>query len=393
MKIIYAYFYSRIVCIIIACTLFSATADAQNVQPGVKANGSGNSNIITAVPFLLITPDARAGAMGDAGVAVQPDANAMSINPSKLAFLEPDLGVAVSYSPWLRSLVPNVHLGYISGYYKPNRNSAVGMSLRYLSYGAIEINDVNFQQLGTSNPNEMAVDFTYAKRYGDHFSLGTAVRYIYSNLLSGQFVAGQQTKPGQALAADVSAYYKTPTVLFGRDAIVSGGIDISNIGTKMSYAAESASYFLPANLKIGAAATFLMDDDNQLTFALDINKLLVPTQPVYDRNNVIIAGKDPNRSVPASIFSSFNDAPGGASEELKELSYATGIEYAYRRKFALRAGYFYENPEKGNRRYATAGVGLTYESFQLNFAYVIAAVQKNPLANTLRFSLHYNFGQ
>lgn len=387
------YLYGRSFCLFVSCTVFAANVMAQTVQPGVQPNGSGASNVVTAVPFLLITPDARAGAMGDAGVAVQPDGNTMSINPSKLAFLEPEFGVSVSYSPWLRSIVPNVNLGYLSGYYRPDRNSAIGMSLRYMSYGDVELNDANFQQLGLYNPNELAVDFTYARKFGDNFSLGTAVRYIYSNLLSGQFTAGQQTKPGKALAVDVSAYYKNPTVLFGKDAIVSGGLSISNIGSKMSYAVESVNYFLPTNLKLGGATTFLIDNDNQFTVAVDLNKLLVPTQPVYDSNNMIIAGKDPDRSVPAGIFGSFSDAPGGAREELKEISIATGLEYEYRQQFALRAGYFYENPEKGNRRYATAGAGFKYESFRVDLAYVIAAVQRNPLANTLRFSLHYNFGQ
>ena len=381
----------------ITCILFFSSLylplSAQTVQPGTQTNGSGTSNLITAVPFLLITPDARAGGMGDAGVAVQPDGNAMSINPSKLAFLEADRGVSVAYSPWLRSLLPDVNLGYFSGYYKPDDRNAIGMSIRYFSLGDIELNDANFQQLGIYSPSEVAVDFTYARKFGHSFSLGTAFRYIYSNLLSGAFVAGQSTAPGKSFAADVSAFYQHPTTLFNKEAIVSGGLYISNIGSKMRYGSENTSYFLPANLKIGGAATVMADDDNQFTLALDLNKLLVPTQPIYDNNGNVVAGSSPVRSVPSAIFSSFNDAPGGGKEELKEISIGTGLEYLYKQQFALRTGYFYENPDKGNRRYLTLGLGVKYESFHLDFAYVAGSIQKNPLANTLRFSLLYNFGQ
>ena len=386
------YFSTTAICILSLVIFCGNTLQAQVVQPGTQTNGSQSNNVSTAVPFLLIIPDARAGSMGDAGVAVQPDANAMSINPSKLAFLDRPYGFSASYSPWLKSLVPDINLAYISGFYKLNDYSAIGSSLRYFSLGQIQLTDEGQQDLGVYSPNEFAFDVTYSRRFGEEFSLGTTLRYIYSNLTSGQFSAGQQTKPGTGFGVDVSGYYRKPTVLFNKDAIFSMGANFSNIGAKVGYVDGGSKYFLPTNLKLGAASTFIIDDYNQFTFALDFNKLLVPTQPIRDSNGKITSGKDPDRSVPAGIFGSFSDAPGGFSEELKEVSIAAGMEYWYNQQFALRAGYFYEAPEKGDRRYFTVGAGLKYNIFNIDFAYLLANPQKSPLANTLRFSLLFNFG-
>ncbi|MES2828344.1 MAG: type IX secretion system outer membrane channel protein PorV [Bacteroidota bacterium] len=370
----------------------SGTLYAQSVQPGTQTNGSQSNNIITAVPFLLITPDARSGGMGNAGVAVHPDANAMSINPAKLAFLDKQYGFSASYSPWLKSLVPDINLGYLSGYYMVDETNMIGASLRYFSLGEIQFVDVNQQDLGIFNPSELAFDVTYAKRFGDSFSIGTSLRYIYSNLSSGQTVSGQETKAGNALAVDVSAYYKSISVLFGKDAILSAGANISNIGTKLGYTDRGVKNFLPANFKLGGATTFLIDDYSTFTFALDLNKLLVPTQPIYDGNGNILSGQDPNRSVPSGVFGSFADAPGGFGEELREINIAAGMEYWYNQQFAFRAGYFYENPKKGDQRYFTLGAGLKYNVFNIDFSYLVASSQRSPLANTLRFTLLFNFG-
>lgn len=359
-------------------------------QQSTGSSTTQTNGVYPGVPFLLITPDARAGAMGEAGVAVMPDGNAMSINPAKLAFLDRPYGVGLSYSPWLKSLVPDINLAYLSGFYQVDDRTVVGASLRYFSLGEITLVDDQQTTQGTFNPNELAFDVTYSRRFGDNFSLGTSARYIRSNLTSGQ-ITSTQGKPGNALAVDVSAFFKKPTVLFGKDAILSAGLNLSNIGTKISYAETDDKYFLPANMKLGGAATFIIDDYNQFTFALDFNKLMVPTEPVRDINGNIIAGKDPNRSVPAGIFGSFADAPGGFKEELKEVAISTGIEYTYNQQFALRAGYFYEDPQKGDRRYLTLGGGLKYNMFNLDFSYLVASPQKSPLANTLRFSLMLNF--
>ncbi|MFI5451761.1 type IX secretion system outer membrane channel protein PorV [Pedobacter sp. UC225_61] len=365
---------------------------AQVVQPGTQTNGSQSNNINTAVPFLLITPDARAGSMGEAGVATQPDANAMSINPAKLAFLDKPYGFSASYSPWLKNLVPDINLAYLSGFYKVDDRNTIGGALRYFSLGQIQLTDANQQDLGIYSPNEFSFDATFSRRFGNEFSLGTTARFIYSNLTSGQFSAGQQTKAGTAFALDVSAYYRKQTIVLGKDAVVAAGANFSNIGTKIGYVDGGDKYFLPTNMKLGGATTLIIDDYSQFTFALDFNKLMVPTQPIRDSNGNIISGKDPNRSVPAGIFGSFSDAPGGFSEELKEVSIATGVEYWYNQQFALRAGYFYEAPEKGDRRYFTVGAGLKYNIFNIDFSYLLADPQKSPLANTLRFSLLFNFG-
>jgi len=375
--------------LVAVCTKLSG----QVTQGSTQTNGSENNNIIVAVPFLLITPDARLGGMGEAGVAVLPDANAMGVNPSKLAFLDRKYGFSVSYSPWLKNLVPDVSLTYLSGFYKPDEKTTLGASLRYFNLGEIQLTDINQQDMGVYTPNELAFDLTYARQMSESFSLGTSLRYIHSNLSSGQFSSGQQSKAGTAIAVDVSAYFKKPTIFLGTDAILSAGLNLSNIGTKVSYTDNGAASFLPANLKIGGASTFIIDDFNQFTFALDFNKLMVPTQPIYDNDGKIIAGKDPDRSVPAGIFGSFSDAPGGFKEEMKEINIAAGMEYWYDQQFAFRAGYFYESPQKGNRRYFTLGAGLKYNVFNIDIAYLLASSQESPLANTLRFSLLFNFGR
>ena len=371
--------------------LMFGKTNAQVVVGNTLTSGSESNNIVTAVPFLLITPDARAGAMGDAGVAVPGDVNSASINPSKLAFIDKPYGFAVSYSPWLKNLVPDISLAYLSGFYKLDDRNTIGASLRYFSLGSIQLTDINQQELGIANPNELAFDVSFARNFGEEFSLGSSLRYIYSNLASGQFASGQ-VRGGNAIAVDVSGLYKTSSNLFGKPTIFSAGANISNIGTKMSYSDVGQSFFLPTNFKLGGASTITLDDYSTFTFALDFNKLLVPTQPIYDSNNNILSGKDPNRSVPAGIFGSFSDAPGGFSEELKEVGISTGIEYWYNQQFAIRAGYNHQSPMKGDSRYFTMGLGLKYNVFNIDFSYLLANAQTSPLANTLRFGLLFNFG-
>ncbi|MCX2573939.1 type IX secretion system outer membrane channel protein PorV [Pedobacter sandarakinus] len=377
---------------VISMALVFGKTNAQVTIGNTQTNGTESNNIVTAVPFLLITPDARAGAMGDAGVAVAGDVNSSSINPSKLAFLEKPYGFSVSYSPWLKNLVPDINLAYLSGFYKLDDRNTLGASLRYFSLGSIQLTDINQQDLGMANPNELAFDVTFARKFGEEFSLGTSLRYIYSNLASGQFTSGQ-VHGGNAIAVDVSGLYKTGTTWFGKPTIVSAGANISNIGTKMSYSDGGENFFLPTNFKLGGASTVSVDEFSTLTLALDFNKLLVPTQPIYDGNNNIVSGQDPNRSVPAGIFGSFTDAPGGFSEELREVGISTGLEYWYNQQFALRAGYNYQSPMKGDSRYFTLGLGLKYNVFNIDFSYLLANAQTSPLANTLRFGLLFNFGE
>lgn len=359
-------------------------------QP-VQSDGKRSNNTIqTAAPFLLITPDARSGAMGDAGVAISPDANSMHWNPAKLAFLDKPTGLSASYTPWLRNLVPDVDLGYLTIYHRLDKRNTIGGALRYFSYGSIQLTDNQQNDIGVYSPNEFSIEGSFSRKFGDGFSLGTTIRYIRSSLSNGQF-NGQDIQPATALAADASAYFKKGTVMFGKDTELAFGLNMSNIGTKMSYSDGGSKSFLPANMKFGSATTFILDDMNRFTVALDLNKLLVPTSPIRDSNGNIISGRDPDRSVPSGIFGSFTDAPGGFSEEIGEISYSLGTEYWYNKQFAIRSGYFYETPSKGDRRYFTVGAGLKYNVFNLDLAYLLANQQTSPLAQTLRFSLVFNF--
>jgi len=372
---------------------FCVNAMAQTVGAGTNTNGSNTSAITTAVPFLTISPDSRSGAMGDAGVAISPDVNATFWNPAKLAYLENSTNMALSYDPWLRNIVPDVNLAYLSFASKLDERGSIGASLRYFNMGSIELYDTHQNPLGVFKPNEFSLDVSYARKFGDNFSLGLTGRYIHSDLTNGSVVEGQQTKAANDFAADVSLYIKNPTRQFGKDALFAFGVDISNIGPKLSYTANGQQFFLPTNLKIGAANTWFLDETNEVTLALDINKLLVPTPPIRDANGNIVSGKDDNRSVVSGIFGSFSDAPGGLGEEFKEIAFSPAFEYTYNKQFSLRAGYFYENPDKGNRQYFTVGAGVKYDDFKLDFSYLIAAQDQSPLANTLRFTLHYNFGR
>jgi hypothetical protein len=361
---------------------------------GTNTNGSNLTAIPTAVPFLNITPDSRSGAMGEAGVAITPDVNANFWNPAKLAYLTNDDDVSLSYSPWLRQLVPDISLSYLSYAHKLDDRNTIGASLRYFNYGTIQFTDNNQNSLGTYNPNEFQINGSFARKFGEEFSLALTAGFIHSNL-SNQFFAtgtGAQARAGNAVAAGVSFFYTKPTEQFGADAIFSFGTNISNIGSKISYSDNGPKYFLPANLKIGAANTINLDDYNQITITLDLNKLLVPTPPILDANGNIIKGKSDDVSVPSGIFGSFTDAPNGFSEEIQEITLSPGIEYWYNQLFALRAGYFYQNANQGGEHYLTLGVGFKYSDFNFDFSYLAASQQNSPLANTLRFTLIANFG-
>jgi hypothetical protein len=354
----------------------------------------------TEVPFLNLTPDSRSGAMGEAGVALTPDVNATYWNPAKLAFLENDDDVSLSYSPWLRQLIPDLSLSYLSYAHKIDDRSTFGASLRYFNYGTLQLTDINQNNQGTYSPNEFSLNVSYGRKFGDEFSLGLTAGYVHSNFSNASFSSGaaQQATAGNALSAGVSLFYTKQLQEFGTDGIFSFGTNMSNIGTKISYSSTGPKYFLPANLKIGAANTINLDDYNQITIALDLNKLLTPTPPIRDGNGNIIQGSDDNISVPSAIFGSFTDAPGGFSAELQEITISTGFEYWYNQLFALRAGYFYHNPKdennanNGGSNYLTLGVGFKYEVFNFDFSYIAASQQNSALSNTLRFTLIANFG-
>lgn len=361
------------------------------------------NTITTAVPFLIIAPDSRGSAMGDAGVATSPDANSIHWNPSKLAFSDKNLGFSLNYTPWLRQLVNDIHMAYVSGYKKIGKDQAFGGSLRYFSLGDITFTDNNGNTISNFNPNEFAIDAAYARKLSEEWSGGMALRYVYSNLTGGINVQGANSKPGQTVAADISAYYRKRGFDMGeKKGTFAFGVNVSNIGGKISYTETSERDFIPINLRLGPALTTHLDDYNDLTFTFDLNKLLVPTNPLYDTTasgapriengqKIILKGKDPDRPVAAGILQSFGDAPGGFSEELSEVTVSFGMEYWYDKLFAFRAGYFYEDPYKGNRQYLTVGAGLKYNVFGIDLSYLVATRQQSPLANTLRFTVHFDF--
>ena len=357
-------------------------------------NGRTTNNYIeSAVPFLTIAPDSRSGAMGDVGAALSPDINSINWNSAKYAFIENEMGIAFSYTPWLRNLVGDIDLAFLSAYKRLDKSQVVAGSFRYFALGDIELTDENGEYYQTARPNEFAIDAAYARAFGKKFGGGIAFRFIHSDLSNGVSTSNVQTKAANAFAADISVYYNNKIKISDKEGILSFGMNISNIGTKMSYTFENVNKdFLPTNLKLGGALKIDIDDYNSLTTAIDLNKLLVPTPPIYSDTNrdSIIAGKDPNVPVIVGIFQSFYDAPGGFKEEIKEIMYSVGFEYWYRKQFAVRAGYFHESAEKGNRKFFTAGLGLRLNVFGVDFSYLIPQAVNNPLANTLRFTLSFD---
>ena len=385
----------RFISIFVLTILANQLAYTQN-QLEIDDLTGGLNTITTSVPFLMITPDSRSGSMGDVGAATSPDASSISTNPAKYSFIENDLGFSVSYVPWLRALVPDINLSYISGYKKLNQNDAVAFELRYFSLGDITFTDILGNTLGQFNPNELALGGSYSRKLSDLFSLSLATRYIYSNLTGGQMAGDIQTNAGKSFAADVAGYYTNKIRFLKKDSDLSFGFNISNIGNKISYTNVGERDFIPINLKLGSSININFDDYNSMSYSFDINKLLVPTPPLYNSENEIIAGKDPNVSVVSGIFQSFSDAPDGFSEELREINLSFGTEYWYAQQFALRGGYFYEHDTKGGRKFFTFGAGVKYNVFALDFSYLINASRTingtNPLANTMRFTMIFDIG-
>ncbi|WP_461639658.1 type IX secretion system outer membrane channel protein PorV [Labilibaculum euxinus] len=361
-----------------------------------QTSTSGANYISTAVPFLTITPDSRAGAMGDVGVATSPDANSMHWNPAKFAMIDGNYGVAASYTPWLRDLVDDMSLAYLTGYYRLDKNQVLASSLRYFTLGEIIFLESENATPVSRNPNEWAFDIAYSRRLTDNLSGAIAFRYIRSDLTQAQYVAGVETQAGNAYSADISVYYQKEFKRNRKEILWSWGLNISNIGSKISYTTDDEKEFIPTNLRLGSALKFELDNYNSLTVAADFNKLLVPTpangslQDGEDNGTVIVGGQASNKSVMSGIFGSFSDAPGGMSEEFKEITWSIGLEYWYQKQFALRTGYYYEHEEKGNRKYFTAGLGVKLNMFDLDFSYLIPSTQNNPLKNTLRFTLTAN---
>ncbi len=361
-----------------------------NVTP-LKAQTDRQMTITTAVPFLLIAPDARGGSMGETGVASDPDVNSMHWNPAKFAFLDKGFGLAASYTPWLSDVVDDIGLGYVAGYYKIDKMQAVSASLRYFSLGEITFTDASNVSLGTYKPNEFNISLAYSRMLTRKLSAGLAAKFIYSNLTQGQSVGTTSTKAGVSVAVDASIYYKTELRMRSvRDAWFAFGVNISNIGSKISYTDTGDKDFIPTQLRFGPAFSFDLDRYNSFSINADITKLLVPTPPVRS-GDTVIDGKDDNVGIIQGMFQSFYDAPDGFSEELKEFTWAIGAEYWYNKQFAVRSGYHHESQDKGNRQFVTFGAGLRYNVFGLDFSYLVSLTNKSPLDNTLRFTLLFDF--
>lgn len=365
-----------------------------------QSNLLGQINTITtAVPFIMISPDARAGGMGDQGVASGPDVNSIHWNAAKLAFAENKVAFGVSYTPWLRALVNDMFIAYLSGYTKLKGDQTIGASLRYFSLGNITFTDVNGNTIRDFKPNEFAFDVAYSRKLSENFSGGITLRFIHSNLTGGTQVEGQDSKAGNTASADVSVYYQKEIELGNKDAVFMSGLNISNIGAKISYTESGVKNFIPTNLRLGPGLKINLNEYNDLSFMLDINKLLVPTPPIYTQDsansaeNIVLYGQNPDVSVAQGIFQSFSDAPNGFQEELQEINIGFGMEYWYDKQFAFRGGYFYENKLKGNRKYFTLGAGLRYNVFGIDLAYLIPTDQRNPLENTLHFTLTFDFAE
>ena len=347
-----------------------------------------------AVISQTIAPDARGGGLGDVGAATDPDVNSQYWNPAKYPFNISRAGVSLNFTPWLRSLVNDMNLAYLSGYYRIGDYSAVSASLRYFNMGEVytENPDVNSKAM-TINPYEMSLDVAYSLMLSEKFSLAAAIRWIYSDM---RFDYKEDNSPASAFAADIAAYYQNYVVIGQRECQLGVGLNISNIGSKITFSGEEYSEFLPANLRLGASLMIPIDEYNRITLATDANKFLVPTVPQQEEGEDAAEYKDRvlreynDVSAISGIFKSFSDAPGGFKEEMEEINYGLGAEYVYNDKFALRAGYHHESQSKGNRKYFTVGAGFKMNVFSLDAAYVVATAKSNPLDQTLRFTLSFD---
>ena len=368
---------------------FLSAQDKQNIFNPVS----------TSVTSQSIAPDARAAGMGDVGAATDPDVNSQYWNPAKYPFTISRAGVALNYTPWLRQLVNDMDLAYLSGYYRIGNYSAISASLRYFSMGEVymsdQVDDAGNVAPGaaTINPYEMSLDVAYSLMLNEHFSIAAGVRWIYSDLT---FDFADDTSPGSAFAADLACYYQNYVLLGERECQLGLGMNISNIGSKISFGGDNHSFFIPTNLRLGAALMIPVDNYNRFTIAADANKLLVPTYPKQNEGESTedyqqrMEEEYWNVSSISGMFKSFSDAPGGFKEELQEINWSVGAEYVYHDKFSLRAGYHHESENKGNRKYFTVGAGFRMNVFSLDAGYVVATAKSNPLDQTLRFSLTFD---
>lgn len=376
-------------------TLFAlAFANAVQAQYN-QSTGQTNNYIHTGIPILQISPDAIAGALGDAAAAYEPNAYSSHWNNAKIAFVPREMSITTTYTPWLRKLDPEMNFLYLGAYKRINKRSAIAASLTYFTLGKIEHRDDQGNSLGTFRPNEFAVDGTYAMKLSDNLSLGATARFIHSDLTQGLDVEQQTTKAANALAADVGLYFQTD---IDKSQQVAAALTLSNLGSKLSYSDDDTeNEFLPANMRLGGRYTYEVDDYNKINVLMDLNKMLVPTPPIQNEDGTWSglytdqADYHQTGSVLGAL-QSFYDAPGGLKEELHEITLSLGAEYWYSNVFAARMGYFYEHKTKGARQYLTFGVGVRYSRFEFDFSYLLptTSFSTNPLANTIRISLTLN---
>lgn len=403
--------------LILVTLLLSFQAFTQVTDDQLQLN-----TITTSMPFLAIVPESRGGGMGDAGTALSANSTSIFWNTAMLNFSDDDAEVSVSYTPWLRKLTNDIHLSYVSGYKRLGDRQAIAASLRYFSLGEITFTNADASVIRNDKPSEFEIAVGYAFKLSERNSIGINGKFAYSNLTGGLVVAGAQTKAGVAGIADISYAYRNKDIKwFGYNGVFAFGTTINNIGNKIAYSELAVRDFLPMNLKIGSAYTAELDKYNKLTYSLEIQKLLVPTPPVMQLNSnseyELISGKNNDVGVIAGLVQSFYDAPGRVQEdengdyvqnadgsyavvkgtkfkeELSEINIATGLEYWYNNVFALRGGFFYENKNKGDRKFFTAGIAIQYNIFGLDISYLAALKRDNPLANTLRFTLRFKLGQ
>ncbi len=369
---------------------------------GCIVNQSGDcvsNTLLTALPFLRITPDSRSGALGDAGVALSTDPNAMHHNAARLAFAEDDLSISATMSPWLRGLgIDDIYLFYLSGYKKIDNFQTVGLGIRFFSLGAIDFKDDNGNDLGTGRPFEFEIAGAYSRKLSNKLSASLTAKFAQSSLASNRSIGGTQIIPARTFAADLGVFYKSKAGASGRSNFLSLGAAITNLGNKVAYTKTAVRDFIPTNLAIGANYEMNFDDYNTLNIVAEINKLMVPTTIPFgdsirgDVNGNKIADYR-EKALFDGIFGSFTDAPGGFSEEIQELMYSVGLEYWYDKVFAVRMGYFHENTLKGNRKFFTLGCGVKYNIYGINLSYLVPTnITRSPLANTLRFSFVFDFG-
>lgn len=369
------------------------------VQLSLQASAQEKKDLFNPVNYAVVSqtiaPDARGGGLGDVGAATDPDVNSQYWNPAKYPFCISRAGVALNFTPWLRSLVNDMNLAYLAGYYRIGDHSAVSSSLRYFNLGKVytSYEGAESGEGTTINPYEMSLDVAYSLMLSETFSLSAALRWIYSDM---RFDEREDNSPASAFAADIAAYYQNYINIGQRECQLGIGLNISNIGSKIKFSGNEYSEFLPANLRLGASLMIPIDEYNRLTIAADANKLLVPTVPKQEEGEDNSEYEDRvhreynDISAIRGIFKSFGDAPGGFKEELQEIYYGVGAEYTYNDKFSLRAGYHHEVENKGNRKYFTVGAGFKMSVFQLDAGYVVATAKSNPLDQTLRFSLTFD---